>query len=100
MRSFYYYYYIIPYHHNDSMELKFHRSVTLSAKSIEFIDGLDGKSFSADLDKVIDTFKLSRPDFQRAEALEQLRSSIAILKTCAPNDAIRAWAREALRGEK
>ena len=82
------------------MELKFHRSVTLSVESIEFIDGLGGKSFSSDLDKVIHTFKLSQPNFQRAEALEQLRKSITILKDCTSNDAIRSWVREALRGVK
>lgn len=81
-------------------EKKFHLSVTLAPLAIDFINGLGGKSFSDTLQSVVMAYKAKLPDHARAEALEQLRQSIKVLKEHAPSEAIRSWVREALREVK
>ncbi len=81
------------------MEMKFHRSVTLSKHAIEFVSSLDGKSFSDNLEKVIQTHRHGIADFKRADNIAMLKAAAQVLKrdcNCEP-PAIMSWAREALR---
>lgn len=86
----------------DTMDMKFHRSVTLSKKAIEFVSSLDGKSFSDNLERVINTYRNSFAENKRADNLEMLRKSVQVLKRdCdCPDDAIKSWTREAMRSVK
>jgi len=84
------------------MELKFHRSVTLSKRAIEFVSSLEGFSFSSNLEKIIKAYEGSSVENKRAENLAQFRTCIRVLRedcSC-PEAAVRAWTRDALKAVK
>lgn len=79
------------------MSRKSHLSVSLSSEAVAFVDALGEKHFSTAIEKIIHNYQQLQPDHIRAEALAQLRSAAKTLSASAPNEAILAWTREAIR---